>query len=141
MPKADINAIIKHLYESELTILILYIKDDSMLLGLLILIGCQLTGEIVVGLTGIPVPGSVLGMLLLFIGLLIKGNVPTVLDITSNGLIKNIGLLFVPAGAGISLYIGLIVEQWNIILVASVTSTVVTLIVCAFIFQSLNKEP
>ena len=111
-----------------------------MLHGFLILIGCQLAGEIVVGLTGLPVPGAVTGMVLLFIALLIKGGVPEGLSITGNGLIKYIGLLFVPAGAGISMYLGLIAEEWDVILIASVTSTVLTLLACAALFKFLNKE-
>jgi len=111
-----------------------------MLHGLLILIGCQLLGEIAVSISGLPVPGAVMGMLFLFIGLVFRGGVPEGLDTAGNGLIKYIGLLFVPAGAGISVYLGLIVEEWDVILIASVSSTVLTLLVCAALFQFLNKE-
>ena len=110
-----------------------------MLFGFFILIGCQLAGEIIVGVTGLPVPGAVIGMLLLFVGLLIKGEIPEGLNSAGNGLIKHIGLLFVPAGAGISLYLGLIAEQWDVILIASVTSTILTLLSCAILFQFLNR--
>jgi len=110
------------------------------LYGFLILIGCQLAGEIIVGLTGFTVPGAVMGMVLLFVGLLIKGSVPHGLDIAGGGLLKYIGLLFVPAGAGISMFLGLIVEEWDVILIASVSSTLLTLLTCAALFQLLNKE-
>lgn len=111
-----------------------------MLQGFLILIGCQLAGEIIVGVTGLPIPGPVLGMLLLFLLLIIKRGVPDGLGEAGNNLLKYIGLLFVPAGAGISVYLGLIAEYWDIILIASVTSTILTLITCAALYQILNKS-
>ena len=110
-----------------------------MLYGFLILIGCQLVGEILVGVSGVAIPPSVVGMFLLFVGLIVKGGVPEPLDIAGNGLLKYIGLLFVPAGAGISMYMGLIAEQWDIILVASVSTTVLTLLVCGWLFQLFTK--
>lgn len=110
-----------------------------MLHGFLILIGCQLAGEIVVGVAGLPVPGPVLGMIFLFMGLLIKRGVPEGLAQAGNGLLKYIGLLFVPAGAGISAYLSLIAEHWDIILIASVTSTILTLITCGALYQILNR--
>jgi holin-like protein len=110
-----------------------------MLYGFLILIGCKLVGEILVGVTGAPIPPPVVGMFLLFVGLIVKGGVPESLDIAGNGLLKYIGLLFVPAGAGISMYMGLIAAQWDMILVASVSATVLTLLVCGWLFQLFAK--
>lgn len=111
-----------------------------MLHGFLILIGCQLAGEITAGTTGLPVPGPVLGMLFLFLFLLIKRRAPDGLAQAGNSLLKYIGLLFVPAGAGISVYLGLIAEYWDIILIASITSTLLTLVTCAALYQILNKS-
>jgi holin-like protein len=112
-----------------------------MLYGFLILIGFQLAGEFITGLFHLSIPGSVIGMLLLFLTLVIRGGIPSGLNEAGNGLLKYIGLLFVPAGAGISMFLGLIAEQWDVILIASVTSTILTLLVCAFVFQILNKNP
>lgn len=111
-----------------------------MLYGFLILIGCQLVGEIIVGTTGITIPGAVVGMVVLFIGLMLNIGIPDGLDEAGNGLLKHIGLLFVPAGAGISMFLGLIAEEWDVILVASVSSTILTLIVCATFFLVFKKR-
>ena len=72
--------------------------------------------------------------------LLIRKQVGEPIAITADGLIKYIGLLFVPAGAGISLYLGLIAEQWVMILTASFISTMLTLVCCAWIFKLLSKD-
>ncbi|MGV7234814.1 MAG: CidA/LrgA family protein [Nitrosomonadaceae bacterium] len=115
-------------------------KTRNMLYGFLIIIGCQLVGEVFVGTTGIPIPGAVMGMIFLFIGLYLKGNVPEELNIVGNSLIKYIGLLFVPAGAGISMHLSMITKEWNVILIASVSSTILTLLACGLLFQIFNKE-
>lgn len=47
-----------------------------MLAHLTLLLSCQLAGEVIARLFAIPVPGAVLGMMLLFLGLAIRGEVP-----------------------------------------------------------------
>ncbi|MFT5117638.1 MAG: holin-like protein [Kiritimatiellia bacterium] len=109
-----------------------------MLYGFFIIMSCQLIGELMVLFSGFPVPGAILGMIILFVGLSIKGEVHNSLDEVANVLIKNLGLLFVPAGAGVSSYTALMAKQWDVILIASVTSTVLTLLSCAWIFKILD---
>jgi holin-like protein len=111
-----------------------------MLYGFLILIGFQLAGEFVTGVFQLSIPGPVLGMLFLFTALLIKGSVPPGLNEAGNGLLKYIGLLFVPAGAGISMFLGLIAEQWHVILIASVSSTILTFLISATLFKILEAK-
>jgi holin-like protein len=57
-------------------------------------------GELVVGATGLPLPGSVAGMLLLWAAL--EGGVVRLewLDAGARSLLAVLGLLFVPAGVG-----------------------------------------
>ena len=78
-------------------------------------------------------------MVMLFVGLIVAKGVPEDLGKVSDGLIAQIGLLFVPAGAGISLYLGMIAENWMVIILASVSSTVLTLIFTAMMFKVLSK--
>ena len=111
-----------------------------MLQGFLILIGFNLVGEIIVGLSGITIPAPVVGMVLLFIALLIKKGPSEGLEKAGLGLLQYIGLLFVPAGAGISMYLSLIAQEWDVILIASVTSTILTLITVGLLFQIFGKE-
>ena len=53
-----------------------------MLGTLTLLLSCQLAGELTARLLHLPVPGPVLGMILLFIGLLVRGSVPAPLQET-----------------------------------------------------------
>ena len=110
-----------------------------MVQGFIALIGLLLIGNVISEGLSLPVPGSVIGMVMLFIGLVIQKGVPEDLGKVSDGLIAHIGLLFVPAGAGISLYLGMIAENWLVIILASVGSTVLTLVFTAVVFKFLSK--
>ncbi len=75
-------------------------ENARMLEHLTLIFGCQLAGELIVAATGLPVPGPVCGMALLFAGLVIKGGLPAELARVGDALLGNLSLLFVPAGVG-----------------------------------------
>lgn len=102
-----------------------------MLESLTLLLACQLVGEVVVAYFGIPVPGPVLGMVLLFIGLVIRKGVPAPLQQTAGGLLSHLSLLFVPAGTGVLLHFRLIEDAWLAIGVSLVASTLIAVAVTA----------
>jgi putative effector of murein hydrolase LrgA (UPF0299 family) len=111
-----------------------------MSLGFLtILLVCQLAGEVIVAATGLPVPGPVLGMALLFAGLAVHGKVPDGLQATAGGLLQHLSLLFVPAGVGVMVHLPLLADQAGPIAAALVGSTVLTIIVTALIVQWLAR--
>ncbi|NIQ25900.1 MAG: CidA/LrgA family protein, partial [Gammaproteobacteria bacterium] len=47
-----------------------------MIESLTVLLVCQLAGEVIARASGIPLPGPVIGMAILFFGLMIRGGVP-----------------------------------------------------------------
>jgi putative effector of murein hydrolase LrgA (UPF0299 family) len=69
--------------------------------ALTLLIMCQLAGEVAARAAGLPLPGPVLGLLLLLAILLIRGGPSVQLRTTAGGLLRHLGLLFVPAGVGV----------------------------------------
>ncbi|MBL8805960.1 MAG: CidA/LrgA family protein [Rhodospirillales bacterium] len=111
-----------------------------MLPAFTILLVCQALGEAIVRLAGLPVPGPVLGMLLLFAWLARKGEVPEPLARTSAGLLEHLSLLFVPAGTGVVLYLDLIASEWTAIVAALVVSTLATILVTAFVMSRLGSR-
>ncbi|MFV8835406.1 CidA/LrgA family protein [Aquisalimonas sp.] len=100
----------------------------NILNGLAIILGCQLAGEVLVQLAGLPVPGPVVGMVLLLGGLIWFGAPPTGLRTVSETLLRYLALLFVPAGVGMMAHFQLIARDWLAISVALVVSTALTLI-------------
>jgi putative effector of murein hydrolase LrgA (UPF0299 family) len=99
--------------------------------ALTIILVCQLAGEAMVLATGLPVPGPVLGMLLLFAGLWIRKGVPDAIDQTASGLLNHLSLLFVPAGVGAMVHWQAIRQDWAALSVALVVSTLIGLTVTA----------
>lgn len=99
----------------------------------------QLIGTLVVRLTGIPLPGPVVGMLLLFVYLLWRGATPAPFDRTAQGLLQNLALLFVPAGVGIIAHLHAVADQWVALSVTIVASAAITLVVTAATLHWLLK--
>jgi len=60
--------------------------------GVLILLLCQLLGEVVAQSAGIPVPGGVVGMLILFVGLILRRGVPDYLEQSTQLILKPLTL-------------------------------------------------
>ena len=108
--------------------------------GFLILLVCQLLGELMVTLLEVPIPGSVVGMGLLLIGLIIRGEVPEGLRLTGEGLLKVLPLLLVPAGVGLMTHFELLSVYWGELLIALFVSTLVTMFVVALLLKLLSKE-
>ena len=110
------------------------------MLGYLTLIlVCQLIGETFVVWTGLPVPGPVVGMVLLFAGLVVRGGLPDDLAKVSDTLLTHLSLLFVPAGVGVMLHAGLLGEEWLAISSALVVSTLLTIAVTATAMVAFNR--
>lgn len=101
----------------------------TMLKAILLLLVCQLAGEFVSQYFAIPIPGPVVGMALL---LVIIHTAPAMRDIvqdTAGIILRNLSLLFVPAGVGVMLHVATVREQWLAILISLVAGTIMTLAV------------
>jgi putative effector of murein hydrolase LrgA (UPF0299 family) len=99
------------------------------------LLSCQLAGELIARLTGIPVPGPVIGLLLLFALLAVRGGAPDALQGAADGLLRHLSLLFVPAGVGVMLHAARLEAEWPAILAAILVSTALTIAVTALVFR------
>jgi len=102
---------------------------------------CQLAGEFLISAIGLPVPGPVVGMVLLFCFLLFRGAIPDDLGNVADGLLNHLSLLFVPAGVGVMLHFKLLGDDMVAIGLALVVSTILTVVVTAFLMQRLSRLP
>ncbi|MCI0515353.1 CidA/LrgA family protein [candidate division KSB1 bacterium] len=110
-----------------------------MLGSLAILLIFQLLGEVFVRLLSLPIPGPVIGMLLLFFTLVFRRRDCTVLRNTAHGLLKYLALLFVPAGTGIIVYFSQVQHEWLPILLILIVTTLITILVTAATMQWLQR--
>jgi holin-like protein len=104
-----------------------------------LLLVCQLVGEVISRLLALPVPGPVIGMVILFAGLSLRGRPAAGLEGAANGLLRHLSLLFVPAGVGVAQYFSLLSDQWLPVGVALVGSTVATLVATAAAMGLLTR--
>ena len=79
------------------------------LIGIIALLACQLVGEVIVRLTGLVVPGPVVGMVLFLIVLRWRRpSSESALVRAPDLLLRHLQLLFVPAGVGIVVHLAVL---------------------------------
>ena len=108
-----------------------------------LLLVCQLAGEAVHRLTGLPLPGSVIGMVLLLAWLAFVPRERLTLTQVTAWLTAHLSIMFVPAAVGL-MKEGAILSRYGLgILVAVVVSTLLTLAVTALVFRAVagREEP
>jgi putative effector of murein hydrolase LrgA (UPF0299 family) len=120
----------------------------AMLRAFAILLACQLAGETMTRALGLPLPGPVLGLVILVMLLFAVERRhlvdSTTVDETSlgkvaNGLLAVLGILFVPAGVGVVQDLGLLREYGAALAAALVVSTFLTLTVTVWVFVGVSR--
>lgn len=111
-----------------------------MIAQLTLLLVCQLVGEVVVRFLGLPLPGPVLGMVLLFALFAVRGRIGAPMQKTAGGLLEHLSLLFVPAGVGVMVHLPLIAAEWPAIVTAVIASTIITIVVTAWMMVWLGRR-
>ena len=104
-----------------------------------ILFGCLALGELIVFLTGIKLPSSIIGMLLLTLFLHLGWiKLPWVQGM-SDFLVANLGFFFIPPGVALMLYFDIIAAEFWPIAIASLVSTLLVLVVTGWVHQLTRK--
>ncbi len=112
-----------------------------MLNALTLLILCQFVGEVIARAASLPLPGPVIGLVLLLTGLIIRDRTPDAeLSATSGWLLRYFGLLFVPAGVGVITQLDVIGANFWALLVAIPVSTFLGLVVTGWVMQRLARD-
>lgn len=113
-----------------------------MVRGLLVLFFFQWLGEWISLTTKAPIPGPVIGMLLLLLALLLKQGVSSELQQSSHILVQHLSLLFLPAGVGIFFLSNEVIAQWPAIAMAMVAGTFISLLVSSWLVkkQAANND-
>ena len=110
-------------------------STGNMIRGQIILLGFQGGGEIVSRLLSLPVPGPVVGLVLLLIFLIWRGKVAAPIDTVSSALTKHLGLLFVPAAVGVVMFWPQLQTHFLAISIALIVSVTATIAVSAAILR------
>jgi len=112
-------------------------KENPMVRAMMILLLCQLAGTVAQQALGLPIPGPVMGLVLLLAILVWRGGPDAALHDTANGLLRYLGLLFVPAGVGVVTELQELRANALAIAVAIPVSTILGLAVTGVLMQKL----
>ena len=106
-----------------------------MIRGLIILLGFQGAGEIVSRLFSLPIPGPVIGLVLLLTFLIRRGKIDAPIDTVASALTRHLGLLFVPAAVGVVMFWPQLRTQFWAVGIALIVSVMATIAASAAVLR------
>ena len=119
-----------------------------MIASLSLILICQLIGEVIVRGIGLPLPGPVVGLVLLLAILLMRDRYQMLargplrdegVESASKGMLAHLSLLFVPAGVGVIQQLDLLAQHGLAIFLVLVGSVLVTLVITAGAFLVASR--
>ena len=110
----------------------------KLLRQLLLILTICFSGEVINRLFSLPIPGNIIGMVILFLCLytgIIK--LEMIADI-AKFLLDHLAFFFVPAGVGLLAYLDVIKSSWLAILIISLITTIIVMIITGHTVQLLK---
>lgn len=104
------------------------------------LLGFQLMGEALTRALGWPLPGPVLGLLLLFAALWLRRGVPATLQRETPRFLGHMSLLFIPAGGALMAYAPLLRSHGGQLALILLASSLMTLLVTGGLLKLLLRR-
>ena len=109
--------------------------------GLAVILGCQVVGEVVVRLLGLPIPGPVVGLVLFFCYLSWRRPPDTAATVTvAERLIRYLPIMFVPTTVGWIVYGPAVASQWLPAAVASFGTWLATIVLVGWVATLLRPR-
>lgn len=110
-----------------------------MIQAIALVLAMQLAGEGLARLTGLGIPGPVIGLVLLALVIALIHPLRALVKPLADTLLGHLSLLFVPAAVGLIQHLDVFAQDfWPLILALSV-STLLTLAVTAFVFVVVDR--
>ena len=107
-----------------------------MLSAIALILAFQVVGEVISRSAGIPVPGPVIGMILMLLAFFVKDDLIGRIRPTGGVLLSNLSLLFVP---GVMRYGDLFLREGLAIGAVLVISTLIAMLVTAYTIIFVDK--
>lgn len=109
--------------------------------GCLKLFGYLAIGELSIFWLGVPVPGPMVGLLLLLLDFCVNRRADPEVARLFDAFSPHLAVLFVPAGAGVIVFLGLIQDGLLLIVLAVTAGTIATILVTAWAFSFFLVTP
>ncbi|WGL15501.1 CidA/LrgA family protein [Microbulbifer bruguierae] len=108
--------------------------------GAALLVAFDLLGGALAATFSLPIPGSVFGMVLLLLALLLYGRVPEGLAQVSEQILRLLVLIFLPASVGIYFLRDLAPGDWLALVAAMVLGTLICFALTALLLKYLIQR-
>ena len=96
----------------------------------IIIFGIYLLGVLITDITGVPIPGNVIGMVILFLLLYLKVIKVEQISTISNFFLEHLAFFFIPAGVSLIQSLGLIKENAILLLSCIILINIAVMIGC-----------
>ena len=106
---------------------------------IIILLLFVFVGEILNRILMVPIPGNILGMVLLLLALATGVVKLEQVEAISRFLLEHLSVLFIPAGVGLLAVTGRLADTWHMILAISVFTTFLVMTVTGLVVQFLRR--
>ena len=113
--------------------------SQKMIASFALILGFQVIGEALSLFFSLPVPGPVLGMVLMLFAFFLKDNLVDSIRPTAGVLLANMSLLFVPAGVGIMRHGERFMNEGIGIVVTILASTLIAMAVSGYVILLVQK--
>lgn len=120
-------------HKNKLTLFLHWLRSGFIIITFLAL------GKLLTLTIGWSIPGSVVGLILLFIVLSLRLIPLSWVQPSGHFLLQYMTLFFIPAGVGLLGYIDLIFTYWLVLLLSCLGSTLLVMITISVGYQRLNK--
>lgn len=106
----------------------------------IIIFGIYLVGEFISEALKLPLPGNILGMLILLILLCTKVIKLEQIETVSNFLLDHLAFFFIPAGVGLMSSAGIIKDTWFKLVIVCIITTVIIIASTGIIVQLISRK-
>lgn len=106
----------------------------------IIIFGIYLMGELLSGLLNLPIPGNILGMLILLLLLCTKVIKLEQIETVSTFLLDHLAFFFIPAGVGLMTSVGVIKDTWIKLIIVCILTTSIVIASTGLIVQFISRK-
>jgi holin-like protein len=100
----------------------------------------QFAGEVIVRLSKLPIPGPVVGMILLLVTLMVHHRATEEFREGAAAMLQHLSLFFVPAGVGVIVHVSRIADEWLPITLSILVSTFAGMAVTVWVLRIMTAR-
>ncbi|SFU54156.1 holin-like protein [Clostridium sp. DSM 8431] len=110
----------------------------------IIVFGIYILGDLISKVCALPIPGNIVGMLILLILLCTKVVKVEQVETTSNFLLDHLAFFFIPAGVQLMESFGVVKDTWIRLIIICVLTTIITMgstgVIVQLVVRKLHKD-